>query len=579
MKLTKDFDTGSEFSTALFKHYAEQEEADNRLRHKLFRNVLSRYAPNATTTNTGSYTCAGYRKLDLIYRHLNTLYRSPQQKEFHDAFIASILRIIFGDDYNRERHNVMAKYGFESKKQQVLVCAPRRMGKTWSVAFLMVVVSIVLSGQEISIFSPGRRQSVALMNHIYNFVKKLDETSRVIRRNEEKLIMRCVDGGESTINAYPSAVQTLKGVSGTIVVLEEMAVIDPRVLFEVVVPLHQIDITSIIGISTITDEYNFMTKYLERKDPHGELLFAVKRIFLACDACKEAGKAAQCNHNAYLLPNWSSPRKRRIINCIMQGQEDLLAREIGGVASSAHKRAFSLAYVDRIFDSPRYTVDVRVSFPEVFIAIDPNGCGRNSDFAITTILRYKGDFVIIGLESFASKTARENHRLVLSHVARLEKVPVFRNSLKVFILENNLALEAEHISTMLRHEAIGTDYLVMTEKDKGDKVGFNTSHKSKALGVEFVRDKLEHNKIKVLPESQLVSVSMGGAQAFETLREQMKEFSEVVKEREMGKPRKFYHGKAAGKDDLIITFILALYWSGYFYSEYRKFMRQPHLER
>ena len=59
-----------------------------------------------------------------------------------------------------------------------------------------------------------------------------------------------------------------------------MAQIDPLVLYEVVVPLHQIDITSIIGISTITDENNFMTKYLKLKENEVDTLTKPRRTLM-----------------------------------------------------------------------------------------------------------------------------------------------------------------------------------------------------------------------------------------------------------------------------------------------------------
>ena len=504
---------------------------------------------------------------------LEKQYRSPQQKEFHMAFLASCLRIIYGDDYLKERHRVCAKYMFESKKQQVLVCAPRRMGKTWSVAYLVVVLSIVLSGQEISIFSPGKRQSVALMNHIYNFFKKLNETDRVVRRNEEKIIVRAIDGKESVINGYPSAVKTLKGVSGTIVILEEMAVIDPAVLFEVVVPLHQIDITCIIGISTITEEHNFMTKYLDKKDNNGELLFAVKRIFLACKSCRDSGSASTCNHNSYLLPVWSSIRKRKIINCIMEDQEDLLNREIGGIANCLHQKAFASNFITDLEKRANYFATLKTSYPQIFIAIDPNGAGRKSDFAITTMLRQNGNFIIIGLESFPSKSASDNHSLILNHIGKIEKFDVFKRSLKVFILENNYGLETEHINKMLSDQGV-TNYLVMTEKESsGAKIGFQTTNAMKSSSVELVREKLIEGSISFIDDSQFTCVSNTTKRIKQMLFLQMRDFSEILKENEIDKPKKYWSGKAAGKDDLIITLMLVVYWSGFFYKKYSNYVK------
>ena len=122
----------------------------------------------------------GDKAMDTIMTMLNRLHRSSQQRIFHKTMLASFLRIIYGDEYDQQKHRVTHKYGFESRKQQVIICAPRRMGKTFATAFIMVVMAIVIPGIEISIFSPGKRQSVALMGIIVDFMKKLGEDERVI---------------------------------------------------------------------------------------------------------------------------------------------------------------------------------------------------------------------------------------------------------------------------------------------------------------------------------------------------------------------------------------------------------------
>jgi len=558
----EDFEEGSALHAAILSG-SSAADVDARARSRAqFASIVDRYARGSTAAAAVVAHCPGDAMLDEVNRYLDRLYRSPQQRDFHQAFLASCLRIIYGDAYKRERHRVMVKYGFESKKQQVLVCAPRRMGKTFATAFFCIAMAIVKSGIELSIFSPGKRQSVALMGHIFDFMRRLGETDRIIRKNEEKLVLRAADGGESKINAFPSAVRTLKGVSGTVVILEEMAQIPPEVLFEVVVPLHQLDVTCVIGISTITDENNFMTRYLSKKDKNGEPLFAVKRIYLACEPCRAADRAAACNHNSHLLPDWSSARKRKIINCIMEGQEELLSREIGGVASSLHSKAFLPRAVTALAERPRESISDRRDYPRVFVAIDPNGAGKDSDFAMLTLLRHEGLFIVIGLESFTSRSAMENHALVVRHVRALETHPKFAGALKVFIIESNLGLESEHLATMLKDNV--SNYLVMNEREDA-RTGFQTTNTMKTLAVEAIRERLADGALRIAEESDMVCVSDSYATSVGVLLEQMRSFSEVLRESDVRKPKKFYSGKGAGKDDLVIALLLGVLWSGFFF--------------
>ena len=569
MKTTSKYDSGSELHTLLLKMMEMTDKYSLMSLKSKYKSITSRYIPPSkqhvkeeSVVNSDS-THPGDKTLDAINRYLNKLYRSPQQKQFHQAFLASCLRIIYGDDFDREKHRVMAKYGFRSRKQQVLVCAPRRIGKTFSTAYFCIVMAMFISGIEISIFSPGKRQSVALMGHIVDFMKKLGEEDRIIRRNEEKLQLRAVDGGVSKINAYPSAVRTLKGVAGTIVILEEMAQIPPEVLYEVVVPLHQIDITSVIGISTITDENNFMTRYLKQKDSHGEPVFAVEQIWLACKPCRDKGTAHKCNHNSHLLPSWSSARKKKIINNIMKGQEELLAREIGGIASSLHQKAFPAKFVNKFKEMPMYYLPYDMTYANVFHAIDPNGAGKSSDYAIVSMVRTDGQYVIVGLESFPSKTALENDALVVQHVNKIRDDPRFEASRSVFIIESNLSLESERISYMLSENI--SNFIIMNERDDGTHTGFRTTNAMKSMAVETLRERILDNSLRLVDEDTLVSVSKTYETVVATLIDQMQEFSEILKESQTEKPKRFYSGKGAGKDDLIMALLLMVHWSGFWY--------------
>lgn len=572
-KFKTTFSSNSELHKRIKSIINYNSEKGKREKRKRYTSLFDKYIPPSKRAAGGDedmmaisemeYEHPGDRILDTIFMYLNKLHRSTQQKDFHKFMIASFLRIVYGKDFNKEKHRVMAKYQFETRKQQVLICAPRRMGKTFATAFICIVMCIVVPEIEVSIFSPGKRQSVALMGVIVSFMDRLGEGQRIVQRNEEKMKVRSLDGKMSKINAYPSAVRTLKGVSGTICVLEEMAQIDPDVLFEVIVPLHQIDITSIIGISTITTENNFMTKYLKQKDTHGEPVFASKHIHLACKACRDADLAHKCNHNKHLLPGWSSERKRKIINAIMKGQDEMLAREIGGVASALHQRAFTHRFIKQFNDLPPKEMPYTNTYDYIFHAIDPAAAGKSSEIAITSIIRHNGLYIIVGLESFPCKTAKENHSLILDHVLTLRKDTRYTNSMSVFILENNMGLESDHIADMLSQN-LGK-MLVMNERDDGIHAGFRTTHTMKSIAVETIRERIMDNSIRIAEENAVVAVSRGYHQMREMLIDQMSEFREMLKESEIHQPKKFYSGKAVGKDDLVMSLMLNIHWSGFFY--------------
>lgn len=571
------FQTDSEFFKRLNNIIKEKSLLLNSKKLAKYQSLVGYYKPPSKRDNRIILNDAlhpGDKIMDTINLYLNKLHRSPQQKVFHKSMLASFLRIIYRDDFDSQKHRVTVKYGFESRKQQVIICSPRRSGKSFSTAYMAVVIAIVMSGIEISIFSPGKRQSVALMGIIADFMDKLGEGDRIIQRNEEKMRVRSLDGGSSKVNAYPSAVRTLKGVSGTICILEEMAQIPPEVLYEVIIPLHQIDITSIICISTITSEDNFMTRYLNQKDSHGESLFACKHIHLACLECREAGIAHKCNHNKHMLPAWSSERKRLIINSIMKEQEEMLAREIGGVASSKHQRAFPKRFLDRFINLPPVNLGYEQTYDFMFHSIDPAAAGTSSELAITTIVRHFGQYVIIGIESFPGKTARDNQSVILDHVYKIRQDIRFENTLSVFILESNLGMESCHIADALE-ENLG-NYLVMNERDDGRHTGFRTTQPMKTIAVEALREQFMNDAVRILPNDEIFSVTRSGADVKGMLIDQLGEFREILRENNASHTTsKSYSGKGTGKDDIVMSLLLNIHWSGYFYksSKYYNYHR------
>lgn len=72
-------------------------------------------------------------------------------------------------------------------------------------------------------------------------------------------------------------------------------------------PLTIMGSTSLIAISTLTSEINFYTVLMRLRDPiTGLPMFTYLSIQLACKACIEDGKAAECHHMLHLVPRFVS---------------------------------------------------------------------------------------------------------------------------------------------------------------------------------------------------------------------------------------------------------------------------------
>jgi len=107
-------------------------------------------------------------------------------------------------------------------------------------------------------------------------------------------------------------VDTTKGTGGDIIILEEAAYVDQGFFYETVAPLMTIDRTCFLAISTLTSEINFYTRLMRMRDRDTGLpIFTCLQIQLACDKCKEEGKAAECIHLLHLVPRWQSGERHR----------------------------------------------------------------------------------------------------------------------------------------------------------------------------------------------------------------------------------------------------------------------------
>lgn len=117
-------------------------------------------------------------------------------------------------------------------------------------------------------------------------------------------------------------VSTTKGTGGDLIILEvrfvnvfyyyfffliyciqEAAYVDPGFFYETVAPLLCMEKTSMLAISTLTSDTNFYSRLIRMRDKvTGRPLFSVHQVRLACEACIDSGKAAECVHMLHLVP-------------------------------------------------------------------------------------------------------------------------------------------------------------------------------------------------------------------------------------------------------------------------------------
>lgn len=81
-------------------------------------------------------------------------------------------------------------------------------------------------------------------------------------------------------------------------------------------------------------------------------LFATRTIELACDKCKEEGKAHECVHLLHLVPSWQSAERHRKLKIMMQDRPDLIQSELAGLAFDSLQQVFRKMDIALMFDTP-----------------------------------------------------------------------------------------------------------------------------------------------------------------------------------------------------------------------------------
>ena len=119
----------------------------------------------------------------------------------------------------------------------------------------------------------------------------------------------------------------------------------------------------------------------------GRPLFTTRCIELCCEACKEAGKQAECVHMLHLVPSWQSEERHRKLKIMMQDRPDLIQSELAGLAFDSLQQVFRKGDIALMFDTPGFDL---IQNQVIWTVVDPAAGGPQSDYAIVSICRHKG---------------------------------------------------------------------------------------------------------------------------------------------------------------------------------------------
>jgi hypothetical protein len=154
----------------------------------------------------------GWKSLKAIYGFLDDFdasqdyKRNLMQRRAHDFYIQATLRAIFGSDFGHNISKLREMYRLTELRQEVLVSAPRRNGKTYATCMFSSAVMCAVPNMTVAVFSTGRRASRAFLLTTYKMIVHLGFKDWIKEFNQEVIMLRNPksDRDERKISSFPS---------------------------------------------------------------------------------------------------------------------------------------------------------------------------------------------------------------------------------------------------------------------------------------------------------------------------------------------------------------------------------------
>jgi len=526
----------------------------------------------ATTARDGVPGDRYLRELELCLTQFEGFTRSPSQVEFHKAFIDANLPHIYGvADFERYRERILRERGIPSMQYEILICTPRRWGKTTSVAMFIAACLYCVPSTWISCFSTGQRASSLLLDQAAKFFNMLPNAKeRIIKKNTEQFFVK----GEHAADvrqffSFPSSVAGLKGVGARTVILEEASRLNAEVFTEVVVPLLGVSHTSLIGISTPLEENNFYSQLLLAKKPNGAPLFKVLNVELVCAACREK-KIASCPH-AVQLPSWKSAARADLVKTLMASNSQMWEREQLGVINTRDSSAYDLPGLLRFADPATHVVweAMELQDNQLFVAFDPAGGGLSEAALVSGFVdAVSKQLIVSSADSSTLANDQAQEAFLNRHLERIRSERKFSNALIVLIIERNFggSVLASRVANICAKFA--PIRVVSADTSTHKRVGVVTTDVVKERGRNDLQRLIRLDLIKFACDEQFLTSNPG---VKDTIVKQLKNFRFEVTDVGQDKQRVRLTGKGFGtNDDLAICLLLLNFWSGYVISNGEK---------
>lgn len=349
------------------------------------------------------------RWIETCYREYGTAqtgrpWRQPyMQKLGLKMFMEADARNMFGPDLNRVLTRLQSEFNMNASHHLVALAAPRRHGKSQVVAIYTVASLLTFRNRRILVTAYREKQVktlhktiLAVLNSIKHLIPGLKKISD--SKTDGILTLTFSDTDERVVT-FGAVTPALRGQGAHLVIVDEIAQVPITPFLQVIVPLLRAEGTCMVALSTVTDESNSFSQMMELEDRSGRKIFRVLQIETVCDECKGLGfDDSICPHNTSKHPHYLDASKDDLVKVFydkMGDKEDFRA-EIQGIIKTS-KSVFIPAHINALFTRPPF--DTRTLLPGalrkyIFLAVDPCGCGADSNMAAVSAYCTMADHVV-----------------------------------------------------------------------------------------------------------------------------------------------------------------------------------------
>lgn len=523
---------------------------------------------------------------------------TKQQKTFMEIFLQANLMNFYGDDFFPNEVRIKRENYIKELSPIAMVLCTRRMGKSYATAWFIASCLVSMPSIRMAVYSPAQRQSSFFTDMVKTFLGQLQKVPGVEpfwvvhgESNQELLGISAYGGKHhNVLLSLCSNIETTRGVTATLNVLEEAAAFDPKFIDAVIVPLLRVEKTALVAISSTRSDDNYYSQFVNFKSPDGKRpLFNTFQFYMACEECRMAQKASTCKHTYSDLPPWMSAAKEDIMRAlyIQRGQTKMLEQETIGISHAIYTACFEPHLLATFFEPrlnpPLQPSEILNEVPYIFVSIDPSGGGRGSDFSMASAFYFNRRWVFCGIESIPAKNEYDCFHIILTHLQMLRTLPKCATAKLVLFIESNTTLTANTLTQYLYerlHNFVVPDkegydtstyHLVNMKARKGS--GVKTTHEVKEemtkkfkillyeKGLAFYNEMITiYGDTELSAEDKVMSMKR-------MAKDQLSMFSIVRTEPEnpaMQDIKYTYSGKmgsdGSSKDDIACCFMLVTYW-------------------